>query len=242
MTMKRVLFLFSMMILFTAMSFGQNSNRFPIWTFHERDVTIHGISVGLLSAPINERNTNTNGIRLELIGLGIFAPMIPSFPTFEEQRSERINGLNLSALGTMSNSLINGLSIGGGGQIHYQVNGLSLSMMMNLAEKQNGVMIAGMNMTKVTNGLQIGLANMTFTANGVQAGFALNEAETMRGLQIGMVNRTENLRGIQIGLWNVNQKRTLPLLNWNFRRTEKQEVGVCNHETDIHYQTNQQLN
>ena len=113
-SIKRI---FANIILFvlSICSYGQNDNRFPIWTFHEKNVNIHGISVGLVSDIQNERNTNTNGIRLELIGLGILVPMIPDFPTFEEQCSERINGLNLFTLGTVCDCLINGLSIGGGG-------------------------------------------------------------------------------------------------------------------------------
>ena len=47
----------------------------------------------------------------------------------------------------------------------------------------------------------------------------------MRGLQIGVVNKSKNLRGIQIGIWNVNQKRRLPLINWNFKRSTEQETN-----------------
>lgn len=200
----------------TICSYGQNDNRFPIWTFHEKNVNIHGISVGFFSTD-NERNTNTNGVRLELIGLGVFAPLIPQYPTFGEKRSERINGLNLSALGTVGDCLINGLSVGIGGQINYQVNGITLSGMMNLVHKQNGLMIAGNNITNTMNGLQLAFANTTSEMNGVQIGLPLNESEKTRGLQIGIVNKSKNLRGIQIGIWNVNQKRKLPLLNWNFK-------------------------
>jgi hypothetical protein len=46
----------------------------------------------------------------------------------------------------------------------------------------------------------------------------------MSGLQIGIVNKSKNLRGIQIGIWNVNQKRKLPLLNWNFKQTKEKEI------------------
>jgi hypothetical protein len=32
-----------------------------------------------------------------------------------------------------------------------------------------------------------------------------------------MFNKTLDLRGIQIGLWNKNGKRSLPLINWQFK-------------------------
>jgi hypothetical protein len=214
-------------IIFFAMticSYGQNGNRFPLWTFHKKDVNIHGISVGLWSDIQNERNTNTNGIRLELIGLGIFSPMIPDFPTFEEQRSERINGLSLSATGTVCDCLTNGLSAGFVGQINYQVNGISMAMLLNLTEKHNGIMLATVNYSQAMNGLQFGFNNNGSEVNGVQVALTINESEKLSGLQIGIVNKSKNLRGIQIGIWNVNQKRKLPLLNWNFKRTKEKEI------------------
>ena len=191
-------------------SYGQNynrfsqkkfSHRFPIWTFHEKNVNIHGVSVGLWSFSDNERNTNTNGIRLELIGLGIASLIAPEFPTFG-RRSERINGLNVSALGTVGDCLINGISVGSFGQILEQVNGVTLSAILNIIEKQNGIMIAVVNHTVTMDGFQFG---------------ATNNASKINGVQVGFINQSEILRGIQIGIWNINQKRKLPLINWNFQ-------------------------
>jgi hypothetical protein len=199
-------------------------NYFPIWTFHQKNINIHGISVGFFSTAISERNTNTNGIRLELIGLGMFTALIPSFPEFDTlPPSERINGLSLSASGTICDCYTNGVSAGFVGQINRQVNGISLSAMMNIAKKQNGVMIATANYTEITNGLQLGLTNGSSKINGVQIAMTINESEEMRGLQIGVVNKSENFRGIQIGIWNVNQKRKLPIVNWNFKQIENEK-------------------
>lgn len=44
-----------------------------------------------------------------------------------------------------------------------------------------------------------------------------NQAQLTRGLQLGIINKSKNLRGFQIGIWNVNGKRSLPLINWCFR-------------------------
>jgi len=52
--------------------------------------------------------------------------------------------------------------------------------------------------------------------NGLQIGIS-NTGRRARGLQIGLVNESDNLKGVQIGLWNVNKKRKLPIINWNFK-------------------------
>jgi len=36
------------------------------------------------------------------------------------------------------------------------------------------------------------------------------------GLQIAMWNKSKNTKRIQSGLWNINEKRNLPIINWNF--------------------------
>ncbi len=149
--MKKVFFIF-FAISFVACSYGQNDNRFLLWTFHEEDVNIHGVSVGLWSVN-NERNTNTNGIKLELIGLGIGTPLMPSSPVTgseseflayrEEPLSEKINGLNLSASGTICPYCrTNGIVAGFIGQINYEVNGMAVSLFGNWTQKQNGIMMA----------------------------------------------------------------------------------------------------
>jgi hypothetical protein len=187
-------------LILSISSYGQvekRKNYFPIWTFHQQNINIHGMSIGLLSFNDEPRYTNTNGIKLELIGMGILIPLIPSSPIVEndsafiklaqEPLSEKINGLNLSATGSVCHCLTNGLTAGFIGQIHHQVNGISTSLLMSFTQKHNGIMMA-----------------------------MFNDAYYMKGLQIGLVNNGYNLKGLQIGLWNVNQRRKLPLINWNF--------------------------
>ena len=208
-------------VLFFALAicaYGQNANRFPVWTYHKKNVNIHGISVGLGSSIESERNTNTNGIKLELIGLGLFVPFQPEYPDFKNGYSERINGLSLSAMGTVCDCLTNGLSVGAIAQTNNRVNGISATMYTNITDKQNGIMAAFGNVSDVMNGIQLGGFNNSSEAHGVQLSFLVNFSAETRGLQIGAFNISDNLRGVQIGLWNVNQKRKLPLINWNFKR------------------------
>jgi hypothetical protein len=177
----------------------KKSTYFPIWTFHKRNINIDGLSVGLLSLRDKPSFTNTNGIRLELIGIGLFAPLIPYSPVaqsdsaFELEKrieiSERINGLSLSSTGTACDCIINGVSAGLIGQIQFKVNGISASGYLNFVQIHNGIQIA-----------------------------FINETFKLRGLQLGVFNKSHQTKGFQIGLWNVNEKRALPFINWNFKK------------------------
>lgn len=173
-------------------------NYFPIWTYHQKNKNIHGISVGLWSIFNEPRHTNTNGIKIELIGFGIFMPLIPESPVAQDEAafllkqkieiSERINGISLSTTGTVCNCDVNGISAGVIAQINYKINGISIS----------------------------GLGNFTQIHNGIQIG-GLNQTYKLGGIQIGLYNQSHRTKGIQIGLWNVNERRSLPLINWNFK-------------------------
>lgn len=192
---------------------------FPAGIFHKKNSTINGLGVGLYSGidegpkDIQFRNVHINGIKLEAIGLGILVPMMPYSPVADDEAeyqanmaeplSEKVNGLNLSPAGTASDCFINGISAGLIGQVGRQVNGISATVVMNFAQKHNGIQAAMFNDSYVMNGLQVGLSNRSGRA---------------RGLQIGLVNHSTNFKGIQLGLWNTNQKRKLPIFNWNFSR------------------------
>lgn len=232
--MKQLLCL--LFLLLTMSSFGQNEknkkkNYFPLWTFQQDSINIHGFSLGLWSSSDKPRHTKTNGIKLEIIGIGILLPLIPSSPivksdsTFLKLKSmplsERINGLSLSATGTVCDCLTNGLTAGLIGQVNFQVNGISTSILGNFSQKHNGIMMAlFVNEAFIMNGIQLGSLNISNKTKGLQIGVR-NNANIMKGIQIGLFNKSKKLRGIQIGLWNVNQKRKFPLINWNFRREKE---------------------
>ncbi|WP_194850429.1 LA_2272 family surface repeat-containing protein [Nonlabens antarcticus] len=101
-----------------------------------------------------------------------------------------------------------------------KINGLYLSTLSAISEPTivNGMSVSGINATLASNGLQIGgLINMSVKLQGVQISGFRNTAIVARGLQIGLWNNAADLKGLQIGIWNSNQKRSLPLINWNFK-------------------------
>jgi hypothetical protein len=214
--MKQTAIIAGIILSFTIQTYGQiekKRNYIPLWTYHDFDINIHGISVGLFSWNEYAKNTNTNGIKIEFIGAGILIPLIPNSPIVNDDSefvnlrnkrlSEEINGLSLSVTGTWCDCLTNGASIGLIGQINYQVNGISASNSMNFTQKHNGLQISMYNEAYYLNGVQLGLFNYGAKAIGVQ---------------IGLINKSKELKGLQIGIWNVNQKRKLPLINWNFKK------------------------
>ena len=112
-------------------------SHFPIWSFNQQDVNIFGISTGLFSVVKKESNAQTNGLRLELIGLGLFLPFAPQsliaenqndIEAIEKSTKEKVNGISLCPLGSISTCQVNGISIGGIGQYQYKINGLSASI------------------------------------------------------------------------------------------------------------------
>ncbi len=101
-----------------------------------------------------------------------------------------IIGLNIGILGSSwQNNNIHGANICGLGTISNQIKGFSLTGGVSVIEEQNGVVISGL----------------------------VNVVKKGSGLQISIVNYAKQFKGIQFGLWNRNEKRSLPIVNWNFK-------------------------
>ena len=216
---------------FTVNVFSQEYNlnkRYLIWTFHTKNTTINGISVGAFPN-LNENNrfVKTNGIRLEIPGFGFLATLGNGSPIskidsisgkFNRKNykfDEIINGINISS-GTVGKVNYNGLTIGGIAQFGILNNGIAIAGIWNAMDKSNGIQISGLlNETLYSNGIQISLDNSTIIMNGMQIG-GNNYAKEMYGIQIGILNKSKKTKGIQIGIWNINEKRKFPIFNWNF--------------------------
>ncbi|MBB6236805.1 hypothetical protein HDC90_001420 [Pedobacter sp. AK013] len=203
-------------------------NHFPVGTFHQSNVRITGISYGIFTG-LSEKDTNviTNGLRLEAIGTGLLLPLAPHGPVYKEEDliplkdvrfTEMINGLNLSGSGTIGDDcIVNGVTLGAIGQYLYAMNGISISILCIVVEKQNGLQLSAFNDVHKGNGMQMGIGNSAVYYNGIQLGLLGNKAVKSRGMQVALFNESKDLKGVQIGLWNTNQKRKLPLINWNFK-------------------------
>ncbi len=99
-----------------------------------------------------------------------------------------------------------------------RINGLCISTSNFESTLMNGIELSfsGSN-SVVTNGITISpFYNYNGEANGLSVGLVGNNAGALNGAQIGLFNRSSETKGLQIGLWNKNEKRSLPFINWNF--------------------------
>lgn len=214
--MKTKLFMLSLFI--TTSLFCQEYNlktNYLLGTFHAKNTTINGFSFGVLpNLKEAHRFVKTNGIRFEIPGLGILAPI---------GNGSRISGIE-SVKGKFNrkdykfDEIINGINISGGSIGEINFNGITLAGIAQFGILNNGIAIAGVwNAMDKSNGMQISLLlNESLYNNGVQVAIG-NNSIVMNGVQIGILNESKKLRGFQFGLWNKNGKRSLPLINWQFK-------------------------
>jgi hypothetical protein len=212
--MKRILIIFLILISSTlsfsqsdSLEFDKKSNdRFGIWLIPSASKNIYGIAIGPVGseAICNRPYTKySHGLNLQIPGQGFFQTFyinklkFRDFHVDENPDSLRLqdtlplraihNGLMISPLGTFTNQ-VNGISFSLWMSMGQKINGLSINLLWNLYEQINGITVGFVNQTSVTNGVQIGL-----------------------------INKTKNLRGFQFGFWNKHEKRSLPIINWNFK-------------------------
>ena len=233
---KNKLLLIASLLLITISVSSQSYRKKTKWlfgTFHTQNTTINGISVGAFPQFNNKKRfVRTNGIRLEVPGIGLLGFMANGSLLPYGKTQEIVNGINLSGgtlgaieyngitLGfvTQSGNLNNGIAIAGMINSINDSNGIQATFLLNESENMNGLQLAIGNTTNYLNGLQIGGSNnVDYAMNGLQVGIANFSDGKMTGIQIGLFNRNYNSKGIQIGLWNVNEKRKLPIINWNFK-------------------------
>ncbi len=132
-------------------------------------------------------------------------------PSWNKTPLLKLNGLNLSTGCFFTTTSMNGLNISFANKFE-NFNGLSITPLGVLADRQNGVSLGLINGTNELNGLAIGGYNQTIQLDGLQIGI-VNQSIKNHGVQIGIFNRSYS-KGFQIGLWNKNSKRTLPIFNW----------------------------
>ena len=211
-------------------------NRWVTGWFHNQDQMINGVSFGLYSGVKSDRNTISNGVRLELFGLGILNFFVGGdvdfkidfYRKYELKFSEKVNGLSLSTFGVGSNVIVNGLSINGIGSDLNTVNGFLYSSLTSNADKLNGIVVSGFgNYILDMNGIALtSLMNRIHSGNGLQLSVFSNKSRNFNGLQISLYNRAKTGRLVQLGLINYikeNPKglRILPFINMRFRSRSK---------------------
>lgn len=201
-------------ILFTLPLSLLSQVRSPIWWFPTCGKTINGVAIGLADTKFSDNSdschTNVNGVKIELIGLGVGAGFLDYSPAIDTVQAYNfhldslfaVNGINLSFFGSILP--------------HMNVNGVTACIFAQAFNSVNGIMFAiGGNLGTEINGAQLSfIGNDALIVQGLQLAIGLNKADQLDGVQVGLINKTRILNGLQIGLWNVNQNRSLPIVNW----------------------------
>jgi hypothetical protein len=199
------------MLSCTVLSFSQGDslavdekepNRFGVCLIPSVAPNVYGVAIGLVGSEVicNKPYTKiSHGINFQLIGQGFLQLLYVKGFRFKDFRDKDSVSL---AEKRPKRAIHNGLLLSPFGTFTDQVNGVSLSLWMSMGSKINGV---SFNL----------LWNLYKQINGVSIGF-VNHSLSTKGMQIGIVNKTKKLTGVQLGLWNKNEKRSLPLINWNF--------------------------
>jgi hypothetical protein len=177
-------------------------DRYIIWLLPSAATNIYGIAVGLFGsdALCNSPYTKySHGINFQVFGQGFVNTFYINKVDFSNEflqethndstwRRAVHNGILLSTFGTWTDK-VNGISFSLWMSAGTKVNGISCNLLWNLYHQINGVSIAAFNRTAIT-----------------------------KGFQIGFLNKSNELRGFQFGIWNKNEKRSLPIINWNFKK------------------------
>ena len=123
----------------------------------------------------------------------------------------QMNGLNVSSGCFMTAANVNGLSVSLFNKIN-KINGVTITGLGLQSDELNGFSVGAYNGTNQLNGVCIGVFNETYNLNGMQLGF-YNYSVRNSGIQIGVFNMSKS-KGFQLGLWNINNKRSMPFINW----------------------------
>ncbi|MDO5979854.1 LA_2272 family surface repeat-containing protein [Flavivirga spongiicola] len=217
---------------------GQNDSivnrklRGPIWTTHSMNTDIVGVSLGAFPTDYNNKHklTRTFGIRIEIFPLSPFYFLAPRTPISTNEVAykkhmentsvtQQIYGLNIST-GTFEGIDSYGISLTGFMHYSRKNNGVSIAGLTNSIERANGIVASfGGNQVYQGNGIMIASVwnNVARRFNGMQIAAENYIYEKGRGVQIGVFNKAKNFRGIQLGIWNKNDKRSFPIINWQFK-------------------------
>ena len=175
---------------------------YPSWATH-----VYGVMFNFWSpSHINnlKRLPKIYGAEINLNPIGIFTPFVTAIhcidPETHTPPTQSVDSLDLGYF-----KEINGLQIGLLNFDPTMINGLDINLTGSFMSVTNGVTISG-------------VLNKHYIINGVTLASIGNHDSKCNGVQIGLINSCKDLKGIQLGLWNKNQKRSLPIINWCFKK------------------------
>lgn len=183
--------------------------KYIAWIYPSMATHVYGIAFNLW--PLNDIDKplsipKTYGAEINLNPLGLFTPFMLAVHSLDPEihipPSNSTDSLKLDLFRE-----INGVHIGFLNLDPTIINGLDINLTGSFESITNGVTISG-------------ILNKHYIINGLTVALIGNHDTRCNGVQIGLINSCKELNGIQLGLWNKNQKRSLPILNWYFKKKE----------------------
>jgi hypothetical protein len=209
--MKRSLLTISLCLI-VSIAFAQLKNINGIWVTPSKIQKINGLFIETYPASwvydsIYPRNTN--GIYLNISPINFLVAGFQLIYLIHPSLNDVIK-INSALLieKDLKYKKINGIYVGFSDLDITKLNGIAL----NIGSRNNGF----------TNGICFSLlANYHMRLNGLGIALYGNHDIECNGVQIGIFNSCKNLMGFQFGIWNKNQKRSLPFINWCFEKSKK---------------------
>jgi hypothetical protein len=172
-----------------------------LWFTPSKASEIRGVNLSLQTTNFSNVPLTVRGVNLGIDILSAYATMMFMFEAFkhndmskivdtidQSEKTVTVHGFHAS-IGGFGGDEFKGVAINGGICMARQGYGFILTGFQNVVDDFRGITIATLR----------------------------NRSIRGAGLQIGLLNTCKHLKGVQIGLWNVNSKRSLPFINWNFK-------------------------
>ncbi|MDR2039731.1 MAG: hypothetical protein LBQ60_17560 [Bacteroidales bacterium] len=178
--------------------------RYLIWVSPSETKQVYGIMFNFWpNEGIGVQYPSIYGAEINLNPIGLFAPVITLVHAVFDPATHHMGDVDPDILDISKFKKINGIQVGSINMEPSVINGLDINATMSAQSKVNGISISA-------------VMNKQYIMNGITIAPIANHADKCNGIQMGLVNTSKKLKGFQFGLWNINQKRSLPLINWSF--------------------------
>ena len=204
--------------------FGQNDSisnkkettdrKYIAWFYPSCATHVYGVAFNFW--PLSDTNKfnrlpKTYGAEINLNPIGLFVPIMAAVHCIDPEIHRPLTS-STDSLDLGSFREINGLQIGLLNIDPTIINGLDINLTGSFESVTNGVTISG-------------VLNKHYIINGVTVALIANHDTKCNGVQIGLINSCNELKGVQLGLWNKNQKRSFPIINWCFKKKKTPVVN-----------------
>jgi len=167
---------------------------------------IKGVNIGIQTMNVNDEPLAIQGVNLNI---DMFTFFYAFGYLFDVPSNNALINMPDSVDKSAMQNRVKGFSASFGGLAgDMQVSGVSFNAGFCKVTESKGVVVSGSQ-------------NLVDEFHGMEITALRNKAVKGRGVQLGLLNICKDFKGIQIGLWNVNSKRRLPIINWNFRSASK---------------------